>query len=196
MLNKLGKKIVKINKANGWNIAKPKDWISQYKIPAMLALITSETSETLEAFRNRDYENFNEECADQIIRVLDLMSGLGIDIDKIIFEIINKQTYSSLNEFGQKNVRSNKASIWDTKPCDWKSQYNIPAKLAIITSETSKALEAFKALDYKNFIEKCAYQIISILDLTTGLKIDIDKAIYSKIEINKKRGYKHGGKKI
>mgnify|MGYP000663212752 CR=1 FL=1 len=87
MLNELGKEIIEINRANGWEVLKPEEWDDTYKVPAMLALITSETSEALEGFRNRDYENFKEECADQIIRILDMTTGLGIDIDT---EIRNK----------------------------------------------------------------------------------------------------------
>lgn len=86
-LNVLADEIIEINKANGWNVTKPEDWKNPYKIPAILALITSETSEALEAFRVDDKDNFAEECADQIIRILDLTAGLGIDIDT---EITNK----------------------------------------------------------------------------------------------------------
>lgn len=97
MLNELGKKIVKINELNGWNVTTPEDWWkTNYKIPAVLALITSETSEALEAFRNNNKDNFAEECADQIIRILDLTSGLDIDIDTAVakkLEINKKRGY-------------------------------------------------------------------------------------------------------
>ena len=89
-MNELSKAIIKINAANGWNVTKPSDWDDTYKIPAILALITSETSEALEAFRKNDFNNFIEECADQIIRVLDLTAGLGIDIDKAISDKLEK----------------------------------------------------------------------------------------------------------
>ena len=90
MLNELSKEIIEINKANGWDVTTPNDWENPHKIPAILALITSETSEALEAFRKNDYENFTEECADQIIRVLDLTAGLGIDIDHAIAQKLEK----------------------------------------------------------------------------------------------------------
>lgn len=81
-LKMLGDEIVEINTANGWNVAKPSDWEeSDYKIPAVLALIHSEASEALEAFRGGDRNNFEEELADVLIRVLDLASGLGLDLD-------------------------------------------------------------------------------------------------------------------
>ena len=87
-LNKLGQEIVRINADNGWNVTVPDDWLeSRYKIPAVLALIHSEVSEALEAFRNNDVYNFSEEMADILIRVLDCAVGLGIDMD---FEVSKK----------------------------------------------------------------------------------------------------------
>lgn len=83
-LNELGNEIVEINAANGWNVLTKEQWNDPYKVPAILALITSETSEALEAFRKDDKENFAEECADQIIRILDMTHGLNIDIDTAI----------------------------------------------------------------------------------------------------------------
>ena len=79
--NRLAQEIVKINTANGWNVTTLEDWKQPYKIPAILALITSEVSEALEDFRKDDKEHFAEEIADVVIRVLDLTGGMGIDID-------------------------------------------------------------------------------------------------------------------
>jgi NTP pyrophosphatase (non-canonical NTP hydrolase) len=49
-------------------------------IPEKLALIHSEVSEALEAYRNHDMENFAEELADVMIRTMDLAQAYGIDI--------------------------------------------------------------------------------------------------------------------
>ncbi|MDP7132644.1 MAG: hypothetical protein QF437_19265, partial [Planctomycetota bacterium] len=53
-LARLGREIVEINHLNGWNVTSPENWSDTYRIPAMLALIHSEVSEALEAFRNDD----------------------------------------------------------------------------------------------------------------------------------------------
>lgn len=90
MLNDLGREIVIINRDNGWNVAVPDDWDATYKVPAVIALIHSEASEALEAFRNRDKENFTEELADTLIRILDLSYGLGLDMDKAVREKLEK----------------------------------------------------------------------------------------------------------
>jgi len=84
-LNALSLEIVEINRKNGWKVATPDDWdSSDYKIPALLALIHSEVSEALEAFRHGDKDNFEEELADVLIRVLDCTGGLRIDIDAAV----------------------------------------------------------------------------------------------------------------
>lgn len=79
----LGQEIREINASNGWNVTRKSDWYDDpYKVPAILALIHSEVSEALEAFRAGDLENFGEELADVLIRVLDCAPGLGIDLDE------------------------------------------------------------------------------------------------------------------
>jgi NTP pyrophosphatase (non-canonical NTP hydrolase) len=80
-LNALAREVNVINRANGWAVLKPSEWSDTYKVPAVLALIHSEVSEALEGFRKDDAENFAEELADVLIRVLDCAGGLGIDIE-------------------------------------------------------------------------------------------------------------------
>lgn len=84
MLNELGDEILEINKANGWDVTKPEDWDNARKICTVLALIHSEVSEATEAVRHDDPENFAEEMADVLIRVLDCTAGLGLDMDKTV----------------------------------------------------------------------------------------------------------------
>lgn len=84
-LNELAKEINAINLNNGWEVVRPQEWTTnKYKIPAILALIHSEASEALEAFRKDDMENFAEELADVIIRCLDCAGGMGFDMDKVV----------------------------------------------------------------------------------------------------------------
>lgn len=89
-LNKLAAEINEINRANGWQVTKPEEWGDTYKIPGILALIHSEVSEALEGFRRNDRENFAEEMADVLIRVLDCTGGLAIDIDLEIAKKLEK----------------------------------------------------------------------------------------------------------
>lgn len=84
MLNELAKEVREVNEANGWNVLSPQEWRDPNKVPALLALVHSEVSEALESFRINDLENFHEELADIVIRVLDIGYGLGVDFEASI----------------------------------------------------------------------------------------------------------------
>jgi len=101
-LNYIAKEVNEINKSKGWNVLTEDDWNDTYKIPAVLALVTTETSEAVEAFRKNDYENFKEEIADQIIRLLDICGGLKIDIDKEIRNKLEKNKLRSHRHGGKR----------------------------------------------------------------------------------------------
>ncbi len=77
----LSDEIAVINREKGWTRPGPEDWADNHMIPAKLALIHSEVSEALEAFREDSQEGFEEELADIIIRTIDLAHGMGINID-------------------------------------------------------------------------------------------------------------------
>lgn len=90
-LNDLATEILEINRANGWNVTIPSDWPASegrtaavHKICTILALIHTEVAEATEAVRHLDRENFEEELADVLIRVLDCAGGLGINMDEAV----------------------------------------------------------------------------------------------------------------
>lgn len=101
-LNKLATEIIEINTANGWNCTKPEQWEDTYKVPAILALIHTEVSEAVEAFRHNDKENFIEELADVIIRVLDCSGGLEMDIDSAIRAKLEKNKTRGFRHGGKR----------------------------------------------------------------------------------------------
>ncbi len=102
MLNQLGKDIIQINTANGFNVTTPEDWDDPYKIPAVLMLVTTEVAEATEGFRHNDKENFAEECADVVIRMLDLTAGLGIDIEAAIAAKLEKNKRRGFKHGGKR----------------------------------------------------------------------------------------------
>lgn len=89
-IDQLAKRIRHANTKNGWNVTVAEDWDDTYKIPAILALVHSEVSESLEAFRNNDIVNFQEEIADIIIRVLDCAGAFNFSIDAEIEKKLEK----------------------------------------------------------------------------------------------------------
>jgi len=66
--------------------------------------------------------------------------------------------------------------------------------LALIHSEVSEALEADRKGDQQNFAEELADVCIRVFDLCGSKDIDLEGAISRKMERNKTRSYKHGGK--
>ena len=80
-LNRLANEVSQINAANGWPRITPEDWENDYRVLAVLMLITTEVAEAAEDFRHGRRAHFDEEIADIVIRCMDLAAGLGIDLD-------------------------------------------------------------------------------------------------------------------
>ena len=81
---KMGDDIVGVNRDNGWDVSTPESWEEKGKIPTKLCLVFTEVAEAMEAYRKNDPENFLEELADTVIRVMDLASGMGLDLGSAV----------------------------------------------------------------------------------------------------------------
>lgn len=71
------------------------------------------------------------------------------------------------------------------------------AKLALVHSEVSEALEAARKADFENFLEELADAAIRIFDLAHGVAGDgaaLEKAVVQKVIRNSQRAHRHGGK--
>lgn len=103
-LQDLAIEIRTINESNGWNVTSLHEWSDSYKVPAILALIHSEASEALEAFRIDDMEHFTEELADILIRVLDCAGAFTPDFDAVVAAKLEKNRGRGFHHGGKKRI--------------------------------------------------------------------------------------------
>lgn len=76
----------------------------------------------------------------------------------------------------------------------WDHRREVPELLCLVHSEVSEALEAYRKADSENFVEELADILIRVFDMAGRFRLDLDKAVKDKIEKNKMRPYRHGGK--
>ena len=87
----------------------------------------------------------------------------------------------------------------------WDKEREIPELIALIHSELSEALEEYRVsenLDIRyeknkpeGFVVELADVLIRIFDLSGKYKIDLKKALETKLKYNETREYRHGNKK-
>lgn len=75
-------------------------WENNPKFPEIAALIHSEVSEALEAYRNRKYNKIGEELADVILRILDYCSAKKIHIE---YEMVKKHKFNRTRPYRHGN---------------------------------------------------------------------------------------------
>ena len=91
-ISKLIKESTKMANDHGWSVVWNKTSTSStvLSVGDKIALIHSELSEALEAYRDDDKYEFGVEIADTFIRLFHLCGDLDIDIEKFIEEKMEK----------------------------------------------------------------------------------------------------------
>ena len=102
-----------------------------------------------------------------------------------------------LNDLAHQILEINRANGWKVAtPESWDDERHIPTLLCLIHSEVSEALEGFRKGDRENVAEELADVLIRVLDTAGGLGIDMDAEVRAKLEKNRQRGFRHGGKRV
>ena len=175
-LTKLQKEAHAIAKLKGW-------WDTERTFGDCIALVHSELSEALEAYRERgDWDNWCElhtdvngkpigvgsELADMVIRVADMAEWYGYDLSKA----------------------EEKKPFFYFEPSVLSFGYRIALLHAL-------AADAFRHEGSEAPIEDCLATLIAgVSDIAAHYGIDLDAAIAAKMEYNKTRSYRHGGKAL
>lgn len=168
-VNELSREIREINETNGWRTTKPFEWEDTYKVPAILALIHSEVSEAWIGLVNTGMENYAEELADVMIRILDMLEGLGMDVAGVV---------------------ASGFDMWSFDDDDDESTLNA------LHFRISEALEGFRKNDKTRFEDAIGEACAIVFDLCRFAEIDLAAEIRAKLEKNRQRGYRHGGKRV
>jgi NTP pyrophosphatase (non-canonical NTP hydrolase) len=97
----------------------------------------------------------------------------------------------SLNELAYLcHANAEEKGFWED--VNIKDRRHVLSLLALITTETSEAVEAVRKDDPANFAEELADIMIRVFDVAGGLDVNIGRAVLDKMEKNRGRSFKHG----
>lgn len=80
----------------------------------------------------------------------------------------------------------------------WDHRRTFGDQIALMHSELSEALEEYRkeVPSYPQIGEELADVVIRIMDTCAEMDIDLENAIILKMDHNKRRPYRHGGKRL
>lgn len=168
-INTLAVQVRETGTTSGWDLVYRPDWDSDPDmILSRLAMIHSEIVEAREAMGFEDIELLAAEFADIIIRVLDLAGGLTDD-------------------FAAHYVRLEGVLISDNPEQAFNSLHAI----------TTYALEATRSDKLLRFLGALALLMASVESWAADkFDINMDAAVRDKMDVNRHRSYRHGGKRV
>jgi NTP pyrophosphatase (non-canonical NTP hydrolase) len=115
-----------------------------------------------------------------------------------------KGSLSMLAELGAEANEIARAKGWDVPVVsDWPGKggeeaglYKLGTILSLLHSEVSEALEALRAGDREGFGDELADVVIRAVGLAHGLGFDLDAGVRAKMDENRARPWRHGGKAV
>ena len=79
---------------------------------------------------------------------------------------------------------------------EWSYRHKVPDILCLIHGDVHEALQAFQDDEQAQFLDDMADIVIRVLGCVGGLTDDFDSIVAAKLEANRQRGYRHGGKRV
>ena len=165
-----------IAKEHGW-------WDEDRTFGDLIALVHSELSEALEAYRvcgivdcpheHTEWAGVASELADVVIRVADMAESYGVDL---------ASAFESLSEGASERDMSMRTFG------DWIATCHASFSLAFAVWEYG-----FDGASWQEYLSEGCH---GVQRLAAHYGIDLDAAIEAKMEYNRSRPYRHGGKAL
>lgn len=173
-INGLVAVVTEINTANGWRERdmRPLTYENPKAQIAGMTKISDQVARIIEAIRKNDSPD----------KAYNDIHAWGVGVEDMADQILDQ-----LKEHGKPLYGSKTEAI---------------CRVRLIDTETAELSDAIKVGDTLNMAEELADIVIRVLDFVgawndahQGLRIDLEAEILAKLEKNRTRGYRHGGKR-
>lgn len=140
------------------------------------------------------------ELVKRVAKTLDMSEQevMNTQFVELIERLVNENSRSiedtfinaSINDYCREAHRIAKSKGWYDEPVP------LNTSLLLIHAEVSEAVEALRKGDWVNFEEELADIAIRLFDTCGNHDINLGQSIDKKMEKNRSRSYRHGGKKF